>query len=75
MGDTARGFDRETESFGNLCDPVLHDFPLWQAVEGVVDLYRRKVLPIEGKHVLVRQLLGIEGTLPLLVTKTARADV
>ena len=74
MGDAPRGFDGETEFFGNLGGPVFHNFSLGQAVEGVVDLYRRKVLPIEGKHVPVGQLLGIEGSLPLLVAKAACTD-
>ncbi|MEE3274102.1 MAG: hypothetical protein VX217_04545, partial [Acidobacteriota bacterium] len=74
MGDAPRGFDGETEFFGNLCGPVFHDFSVRQAVEGVVDLYRRKVLPIEGKQVPVGQLFGIEGSLPFLVAKAACTD-
>src|SRR5206468_958729 len=55
--------------------PRFQDRRLGHAVERVIDLDRPKALAVIAEHLLVRQVLGIERALPLLVRIAAGADV
>src|SRR4029077_10528404 len=66
---------REGERLRDLRRPPLqHAFPR-QAVEGVVDLHRRKPAPVKREHSVVFQVARIERSLPLLERVAARAGL
>ena len=73
--DPLRGLEHELEIGGNLGGPCFQDRRLGHAIKRVVDLDRAETLAVESEHLLVRQFIGIERTLPFLVGIAAGADV
>src|SRR5262249_11471348 len=70
-----RGFDHEFEIRRHFGCPGLQHRGFGHAIERVVDLHGSKMLAVEAKHLLVRQILRVERSLPFLVGIPARADV
>src|SRR6266487_2764631 len=68
MCNPLRCLYRETKSLGHLLFPVFKYAFLRQTIESVIDLDSRKAGRIIREHLLRRQVLWIEISLPLLIT-------
>jgi len=75
VSDLLIGFERETETFGDIFGPADEDRFRRHAVETVVDFNGGELFAVEGEHVLVRKFFRVEGALPLFVGVAGSADV
>ena len=71
--DPARRLDREAKVRGRRGLPALQHLRPGHPVERVVDLDGRQAFRVVGEHFLGLDLLGIEGSLPLLERIAARS--
>src|SRR5262249_32035797 len=69
-----RRLQNEGKPRWNLLGPVLQDRFRGHTIEGVVDLHRLKMLRVVVQHLFIREVFGIEASLPFLVGITAGAD-
>jgi hypothetical protein len=72
--DPLGSLEHEPEPVGHLLCPRLQDAFPGHPVKGVVDLDGGEPLGVIAQHLLLREFLGIEAPLPLLVAVPARAD-
>src|SRR3990172_1803945 len=75
MGDLLRSLERKPEALRHCGSPRFDHFPLRGAVEGIVDLHRRKSFAIVLEHLVIGKVFGVEEAFPFLVAVAARAGV
>src|SRR6185503_9521856 len=71
--DPLRRLENEREVLRHFGGPALERRQVRHAIKRVVHLDRREMPGVVAKHVLRRQLLGIEVSLPFLVRPAARS--
>src|SRR5690606_4123388 len=67
--DPPSGLEGKPKRLRRLVSPAFQHRGLRQAVEGVVDLYRREPTGVEGEHVRALLTFRVKGALPLGVAK------
>lgn len=64
MGDEPASLDGKGELLRSSLIPALEDLFLWQAIEGDIELDRIKMLSIEFQPLSLREIGGVEDSIP-----------